>query len=157
MTVTIRGNGINNVKGKIKIIAKRAANPEPCFVIIGSYLSAYNRKQFASNGAYGGKVWKPLKPDYFQWKMRNAVGKTTLVRTGKLKASYTSRPMKIERIGKTVARYGTDVKYAHFHQTGTRHMPSRVVMQVNKKVRTDIRNIIADYISGKQVGVRNML
>lgn len=157
MGVTIHGNGIKNVKGKIKVIENRTNNPEQCFIYIGSYLSAYNRKQFATNGAYGGKVWAPLKPDYFQWKLRNGIGHATLVRTGKMKVSYTSRPMKVERIGKTVAVYGTDVKYAHFHQSGTRKMPARIVMQANAKVRKDIKQIIADYISGRPVGIRSMI
>ena len=157
MGVTIKGNGIKNIKGKIKVIENRTNNPEKCFEYIGSYLSAYNRKMFATNGAFGGKVWAPLKPDYQQWKIRHSVGKATLVRSGKLKASYTSRPMKIERYGKTVAVYGTDVKYAHFHESGTRKMPARVVMQANSKVRKDIQQIVADYISGRPVGIRSML
>lgn len=149
--------GIDEIKIKLRLLSNRAKNPRPVFVILGSYFAAHNRKVFATNGAYNGSPWKPLSPDYHQWKIRTGKSPNTLVRTGKLRASYVSRPMGIEVYGKMRARYGSNVRYAHFHQSGTRHMPARRVMVVNKKVRMDVKQIVEDYISGNKTSIKKLI
>ena len=46
--------------------------------------------------------------------------------TGRLRASYVRNPT--VRIIKNVMRIGSDVPYSRFHETGTRYMPKRSVL-----------------------------
>ena len=157
MSMNINVNSLNKAKGSIKILRTRLNNPKPAFKQIGSYISMYNKKVFATNGAFGGKPWKPLKPDYMQWKVRSGYPKNILVRTGKLRRSYTSRPMNIEVYLKNKARYGTKIKYAGYHQSGTSNMPARPVLRDNKKMKEDIGKIVLNYLTGKTTNIRGMV
>ena len=157
MSMRIDAQALKSVKGKVKMIERRLNNPKPVFRTIGSYLSLYNRKMFSTNGAYGGKAWKPLKPNYLQWKIKSGYNQGTLVRTGRLKRSYVSRPMDIEKYLKNSARYGTKVKYAQYHHEGTSKMPARPVMKVTKKMSRSINKIVADYLVGNKTQVKRLI
>ena len=157
MTMRIDAKALKSVKGKVKMIERRLNNPKPAFQKIGSYLSLYNRKVFSTNGSYGGKAWKPLKPNYLQWKIKAGYNQGTLIRTGKLKRSYVSRPMSIERYMKNSAKYGTNVKYASFHHDGTSKMPARPVMKVTPKMAKSINKIVADYLVGNNTQVKRLI
>jgi phage gpG-like protein len=51
-----------------------------------------------------------------------------MIRSGDLMGSLTSLTGPPNDIGRTSASFGTDVEYARFHQSGTRHMPARKVV-----------------------------
>ena len=157
MSMKINVKALNDAKATIKIMRTRVNNPTPAFKSIGSYLALYNKKVFATNGAYGGKPWKPLKPNYLQWKVRSGYSGNTLIRTGKLRRSYISRPMDIERYLKSKAIYGTSVKYAGYHHTGTSKMPARPVMTVTKKMTKNINKIVLNHLTGKKTNVSGMV
>lgn len=146
--ITIRG--IDELIVKIDGLATRAMNPTPVFEKIGKYLAITNLEAFTTNGASNGSAWKPLSPNYKQWKVRHGMPFGILVRTGALRASYTGRPMGVEIYGKQEARYGSNIRYAHFHQLGTRKMPARKVMVVNRKMRSNVKTIVVDYLFGEE-------
>lgn len=84
---------------------------------------------FGSEGAIVGG-WAPLSPRYLLWKTAHYGPKPIMVRTGNLMESLTGAPMRVSRITPKEAILGTDVRYAHFHQDGTRKMPKRKIVEV---------------------------
>jgi phage virion morphogenesis protein len=154
---------VRRAKWKIKAIASRADNLTPAWPKVGSYLSQANRKQFTSRGAYYGTPWKPLKPAYAQWKLRNGYGRRVLVLTGAMKISFISRPMSVERYYKQSAVFGSDNRLAPFHQYGTHRngkpaIPARPIMKVTPKVAADIKAMLQEYVvNGKIPSVKGYL
>jgi phage virion morphogenesis protein len=162
MGIKITGNGLTVTKHNVKGVIHRVNNPNPMWKKVGSYLSMVNRKQFATHGAYLGKPWKPLKPEYLQWKVKNGYSRKTLVKTGALKISYTSRPMSIEKYMGDSAIYGSDNELAGYHYYGTRRngkraIPPRPVMRNARKVSKAIKAIATDYLMGNNPTVRKYM
>ena len=82
-------------------------------------------------GAWGG--WAPLSPSYAAQKAAEGFGNRILVRTGRLKASLTSRGAgSVFRSDAKSMAVGTSVPYAGYHQTGTRKMPKREPIRVSE-------------------------
>ena len=78
------------------------------------------RKQFASQGRQGshGK-WAALSPAYAAQKARRYPGKPILEASGAMKNDLLSESNEGETTAQTML-YGTKIKYALFHQTGTK-------------------------------------
>ena len=83
-------------------------------------LGAYNAANFASQGGLVGG-WKPHDFD-------THAGWPVLIRSGKLEASLVSLDGPPNRVGRTRATFGTSVKYAKFHESGTFKMPRREIV-----------------------------
>jgi phage gpG-like protein len=156
MPPTPRGNvtitGDRAVLRTFRELRDRAAHVAPIWRKVGDYFATVARRQFSSSGAYLGRPWAPLNPEYHAWKIAHGFDRRTLRRTGALYRSWTSRPMGTERYGAQTARFGSNVSYAGFHQTGTRFMPARPVLFSNPKMERDVTEILAAYIvDGKVV------
>lgn len=154
--IDVDRNALRRAKQHVKRTAERAANPAPVWPSVGTYLSHANWKQFTSRGAYYGTPWKPLKPNYYRWKLKSGHGRTMLVLTGKMRTSFTARPMAIEVYSRHHAVFGSDDRLAIFHQFGTRRngkraIPARPMMVVTPKVRDDIADIIEQYVTTGRV------
>jgi phage virion morphogenesis protein len=153
--MSVRVTGTQDASIYIKDVRMRLKNLEPAWAKVGSYLSQVNRRQFATEGAYLGKPWRPLKPEYMQWKIKNGYGRRkTLVQTGAMRASFTSRPMSIEVYKGDSATYGSNDYKAKWHQYGThrngkRAIPPRPIIVKTPKLTRDIRDIIAEYLVSK--------
>lgn len=163
MSLHVNREGIRQIVYRFKGISRRADNLTPVWPRVGTYLAQSNRKQFSTQGMHYGTPWRPLKPDYAQWKLRNGYGRTILVMSGGMKASFTSRPMSIERYYKKSAVYGSNYWLAKFHQDGTHRNgkqanPPRPMMVKNKQVVGAVHHMIATYIKdGKVPAARNYL
>ena len=161
MSVTVSRSG-EDVSLELKSMAKRVKNPAKAFKQIGSFIAAANRRQFATHGAYLGKPWKPLKPEYLQWKIRSGYSRRTLVMTGGMRASFVSRPMAIEEYYGTSAVYGSDHWLAKFHQYGTfrngkRAIPPRPIMKKTPKIVRGVTGIMKAHVLGKKVAIRQFM
>ncbi len=162
MTARVKTGGIRNIKVRIDLTSKRIKNPAPVWVKVGSYLAAVNRKQFATHGAYLGKPWKPLKPEYLQWKIKNGYSRKTLMQTGAMRLSFVSRPVAIEKYYKKSAVFGSDNRLAPYHQYGTfrngkRAIPPRPIMYKNRQTVRAVKSILADHIAGKRIAIKNYM
>lgn len=162
MSMQVAGVGLKTSERDLKDLIKRVKRPERVWRKIGSYLSMSVRKQFATQGGYHGKPWRPLQPDYLQWKVRNGYSRKTLVQTGAMKKSFTSRPMSIEKYYGKYAVYGSDNELAKYHQYGTRKdgkrvNPPRPMLVSSKRTKTAIRAIVEDYLAGKNRPVRSYI
>jgi phage gpG-like protein len=72
-----------------------------------------------------------------------------LVKTGRLYESVVTPNGTSDTIWETSADpayliFGTSVSYAKYHQTGTRRMPARPFMGMNRKTEQEIVNAVAD-------------
>lgn len=145
----------------LRKMAMRAKNPTAAWHNVGSYIAAVERRQFATSGAYlNGVPWKPLKPQYLQWKVRQGYSKRVLMQSGSLRLSFTSRPMAIEVYAGTSATFGSNhpvAKYhqhgTHSHKTGKKLLPKRIIMKTTPKMRRDVKTILAAHVLGKHTSV----
>jgi phage gpG-like protein len=72
-----------------------------------------------------------------------------LVKTGRLYESVVTPNGTSDTIWETSADpayliFGTSVPYAKYHQTGTRRMPARPFMGMNRKTEDQVVNAVAD-------------
>ena len=140
ITVTVSAKGARGFVTRIDRWTINLKTMNPAYEAIANYQAAEWRKQFATEGSHFGTSWAPLSPGYRKWKAAHFPGQPILVRTGRLRASLTQRPLGIEEVTSKGIRLGTDVPYGQFHQRGTRVMPRRQLYS-NKADATRARAI----------------
>jgi phage gpG-like protein len=122
-------SGDEEVIRLLRAMRARSLDMRPAFDQFGSDYAAFQFFRFARSGQFvGTKRWAPLNPKYKAAKLARYGPRPILSRTGKLASSLSRRPMDVETIKPDYAEFGTSVKYAKFHQTGTRFMPKRVIV-----------------------------
>lgn len=152
-----------NIGARLTAIQGNLNNTTPMWSNVGSYLSASVKRQFATEGAYYGRPWKPLKPRYAAWKATRGYSGKILVQTGAMRASFVSRPMGIEVYSGKSAIFGSADQKAIWHQFGThrngkRVNPPRPMFVITAKVRQDVLTIMKEHILGHHhAGIRNLL
>lgn len=101
---------------------------------------------FASRGGAIGQPWQPLASSTVISKARRWAGRPPLVRTGLMQRSFvaTAGRMRVEITNR-------DPKFA-FHQQGTRHIPARTMMAIDRTRETMITRIIEDEVTRKMKG-----
>jgi phage gpG-like protein len=147
---TIRGD--KAVKKSLTEMGERARSVEKAWPSVGSYLSNQVNQQFVTEGRRFGTPWRPLKPEYKLWKMRHGFSRKILRQTGKLKESFTGRPMDIEEYRGNSATFGSSLDSAVWHQKGTRRNgkrvnPPRPMLVATKEVRLEVKRILLRYIT----------
>lgn len=148
--------GNRRVTARLETIVRRNKDYRRAWPRVERYIRSTARRQFTTYGAFLGRPWKPLNPEYRAWKIKKGYSPHILVQTGEMKRGLTSFPMDFRRHYRKSARFGTNNKLAVFHQNGTRrngkrHLPARPILKATKRVRIDVKNIIRDYlIDGKR-------
>jgi phage gpG-like protein len=86
--------------------------------------------------------WATLKPSTIKSKGHDRI----LVESGALMASLTSvgGPGNIHEVMPRGMLFGTEVEYAHFHQTGTKKMPARPPVGMSEETLDKLCDKIAD-------------
>lgn len=87
---------------------------------------------FKTEGKSLSVEWPPLKEKYLRWKLKKGFSEKVLHRTTTLRQSFNSK------VNDYSAIIGTPVKYAIYHEYGTKKMPARPFMKP-----------VAEYLSGK--------
>lgn len=90
---------------------------------------------FAAEGAFEERTrWQDLSPAYGKWKTRYFPGRKILERSGRMRRSLTVRgdSDSILNIGREELQIGTKVPYAMKHQTGTRWLPMRKIVELTQ-------------------------
>lgn len=123
--IRIESQGFKAVRRRIHGMRERAQNLIPAWEALLDWWAKSNSAQFRTRGKRWGTPWKPLAPATIQEKVRLGYPRAPLIRTGDLRKSLAERPLDIERLKPQEMSAGTAVKYARFHQGGTRHMPAR--------------------------------
>lgn len=104
---------------------ERAEDARPVWDHLADRFARLERRQFASEGAYGSGGWDPLSPRYAAWKATAYPGQTILRRDDHLFRSLTQRPLGVEVIEPHLMVLGSDVAYGAFHQAGGDRLPQR--------------------------------
>lgn len=116
-------NGIEEYSASLRRIRDRASNERSMFRGLVARFKDSEKKIFASQGQALGRRWRALSPEYAQAKARQYPGAPILVRTGRLRASLTEKP--IVRFRGNTMEVGTNVPYSEYHQRGMGNNPVR--------------------------------
>ncbi len=92
---------------------------------------------FKTEGESANVYWSPLKESYLKQKIKKGYSEKKLHKTTTLAQSFTSK------INGMTAQVGTPVKYAIYHEFGTKHIPARPFM------KPVVDKIIQEGIPGK--------
>lgn len=131
------------LRRRLQGIINHARNMEPVLSKVALDFWAHMATVFDSQGgATASGSWAPLSDRYAAWKMRNYPGQPILQLRGKLKASLT--PSGEGRIFEQTAdslTMGSGVRVGRWnlgmlHQTGTKNMPKRKIVDLPKTVKT---------------------
>ena len=106
----------------------------------------WNVMNFATHGEASGKAWNALDTEYQSWKIAHYGPVPTMIRTGDLYADLVTLRGGPNHVGHKSAAFGTDIEYAHFHQTGTRHMPEREIVFIPTRFAESLGQKMVDNI-----------
>lgn len=146
----MQSTGIDETRQLLRGMAHRAGDLRPVWPVIGDAVAGEAALMFRTGGASAGRPWAPLTPRYRAWKIKKHYDPRTLIRTGAMMRSLTSRPMGIENHAATYAEFGTRDPNLHWHEHGTRKMPARPVMRPLADVvfrRDPIATMVGDLIA----------
>lgn len=115
--------GEKQVDRTLTRFADKAGNARPLFASLAHDIEEIERAQFAGEGRRA-HPWAWLQPGTVARKSEPRI----LFETGALEASLTGGRGRIRDIKRDELRFGTSVPYAGYHQSGTRHMPARPVI-----------------------------
>lgn len=125
MTVDLDVDGMSRALDRLREIQRRARDVTPAWEALLTWWSDANAEHFASRGRRWADGWEPLAESTVRQKA--ALGKplTPLIRFGNLADDLTRRPLGYERITSEAVAAGTRHRAARYHQSGTRRMPRR--------------------------------
>lgn len=136
--------GSENVIAMLGSVRRLSADPiTPARAELAAWFRAFERRQFASEGAAGASGrWRPLSERYRRWKERRYPGTEILERTGRLMRSLVGRTGDtIETSSVRLLRLGTSVPYARFHQLGE-GSPRRAPIDVTNRDAAEVASIV---------------
>ena len=140
-----------DMQGQLKDMGDRAGDLKPVFRDMQRYFERHWSENFLSNGlAVGG--WAPLDAEYAAWKAANVPDAQPMIRSGSLFNSVRNLRGVPNEIRDKSANFGTNIKYAKFHQYGTTKMPKREFIYEPSDFRKEWGEKIADYIADGQDG-----
>lgn len=122
---------------------------------IDTEFTAFEKRQFATEGAAGGQRWPALSPAYAKAKRRRFPGRKIMQRTGKLRKSLTnkrdaSHVAKALLAPRRAIEVGTRNETAAYHISGSPlknpHVPHRDVMQFGPAQAKRYTETIATYL-----------
>ncbi len=95
--------------------------------------------EFKTESEATGKPWEALDSKYLEKKIKQGYSEKTLHRTTRLKRSF------FKKVEKEKAIIGTPVKYAIFHEEGTKKMPARPIL---KPILKELEKEFGDILEG---------
>lgn len=132
-------------------IAERVADARPAFRVLDKHASTVFIRQFASEGAWGGRSWPRLRPATIRARQKPGRGRGGILRdTNRLWASLVKvGPESIRLIEPQRYERGTIVPYAFRHQIGDR-VPVRQIIPdpMPEEVLNTWERILADHFAG---------
>jgi phage gpG-like protein len=124
---------------------EKVADMRPAWAELKRRFLNAERRQFSSEGAYGGARWSPLSPAYGAWKARHAPGKPILQLSGELMRSLTQGP-EIDVEEPSYAIFGSAVDYGRYHQHGTPRMPKRPPIALTEAERQEWVRVVQRFL-----------
>lgn len=124
-TIKIDGRSIAPLRRKIHAMRERAGNLIPAWNELLDWFADQERLQFGSRGQRWHTLWPELTRETVASKRALGYTGDILIRETDLLRSLTDRPLSVERLTAREAVAGTRIRYARYHQDGTRRMPAR--------------------------------
>ena len=132
---------------KLDGIVKRSQDMSPVFVEISKMIMESTRKNFESQGR--PRRWPPLKPSTIADRVRQGYQPGPILdRSGALKSSLTNPndSNAIIRIRPRSLQMATRDKKYSIHQRGTRTIPQRVMMRLQRAEKRRIGRMVRTWI-----------
>ena len=149
-TISIRVTGADALAAKYGKLASQITDFSAPMKQSAQYLMEFfSGEVFASRGSVIGHPWPALNRKYAAYKAQKWPGRPPLIQTGKMQRSFASQ------FGTDYAKvYNTATNrqgqnYFDFHQLGTRNIPARVMMDVDRQRQQDIANFFAEDLRKK--------
>ena len=146
MRTKTRVIGLGRVQRHFAASMKRAQSFAAQYRWARREMIRWNVANFATQGGASGKAWNALDTEYQAWKIAHYGGVPTMIRTGDLYRDLITLRGGPNHIGHKSAQFGTDIEYARFHQTGTRHMPEREIVFIPTRFAEGLGSKMADNI-----------
>jgi hypothetical protein len=124
--------GFDAARRRMQAMRERTENVSPAWDALLTWWAARNVTNFRNKGLRWKNPWKPLAPSTLAEKLRLGYPPDILVRTGMMRRSLTERPLGIERIRPHEVEAGTAARPAAYHQSGTRRMPARKLINARQ-------------------------
>lgn len=115
----------DDARRELNIISAGLADLSDFWPMLVPIVTGWWRRQFETEGAFGGNPWAPLSPSYAAWKSAVAPGKGTLVLTGAMRQAV-SRPRRSQT--PTTLTLTIDDEKLGWHQEGAGRLPVREVV-----------------------------
>lgn len=149
--INIDGRATAPVRRKIHAMKERAGNLIPAWDTLIDWFADQERIQFGSRGARWRTLWPELAEETVAQKRELGYSGDILIRETDLLRSLTDRPLSIERISAREATAGTRVKYARFHQDGTKRIPRRPLIDAGVIAEEEVasRAVISWVVRGE--------
>lgn len=138
-------------KAKLKAARDALNSDGPAMRQVAIFLDSWVQRNFSSSGKgaggwepykYGGRLGLKRKSnaksiDGHHWINTNA---KLLLNTGRLRLSF------LPFIRKGIAGIGSDLPYAKAHDEGSKSVPQRRILPINKEVQTDVFTILDNFV-----------
>lgn len=147
MRIDVEVFGDSQVDRELLKYQDRADDMTPALQFLADDFYEMEQRQFASQGGFASAGWAPLSPTYAAQKAAAFPGKGILEATGDLLESLTRPGVRaIRDISPDELHVATRVPYARFHQTGTRKMPRRRVVEFRAQDRVRWVKVLQSYL-----------
>lgn len=138
--------GERQVSQMLSRTTDKAADLGPYWVMVTGFMRELIREQFDTEGGRTGG-WAPLSEKYAADKIRRFGSQPILVASGNLKESLTGGSGMIARQeGNESLRFGTQLGYGSFHQTGTSRMPRRQILDLTNDNRRTMMKMLQRHL-----------
>lgn len=136
----------------LRAMRRRSLDMAPALRDVGDLLRLHFKAQFLTEGLQGGKKWAPLTPKYAAWKLKKVGPQRILRLHGDLEKSFTNKPMGVEEVGPREARFGSDVRYAVFHQFGAprANLVARPPVVVTQALQAEVNRLLIEHVVGRE-------
>ena len=138
--------GEKQVSQMLSRTTAKAADLGPYWLMVQGLLQQAIKEQFDTEGGRTGG-WAPLSERYASDKVRRFGNQPILVATGALRQSLTGGSGFIARQeGNETLRFGTQLGYGRFHQTGTSSMPQRRILDLTNDDRRTMLKMLQRHL-----------
>lgn len=120
--ITVRVEGDEEAQRRLERLTLLLTDLRSFWPMLVPVVRSWFRRQFESEGAFGGHPWAPLSPVYAAYKARVRPGKGILVFTGDLKRAASNA---VRTATPTTLTLTIDDPKVSYHQEGTTRMPAR--------------------------------
>ncbi len=145
-SMTIKVSGTADIHRKLKRLGTSLYDLRGSMMDIGNEVGKYYSNQgFNSQGGVFGAIWKPLTTSSRNQKAKKFPGRPPLVRTGKMRDSFTYVASNNQVL------IGNSMDYFKYHQSTLprNKLPRRQMMGVNSAVQRIIKERIQDDVKRK--------